>query len=178
MRKPRCFILCLAIILLLGCIAQPCYAELQDDKGRFLYMDIPYENISTEDIERIINDKFGEVIKNEYGGYIIADFGHELGLYIDRRAKSPGIERVLLHRPGEYFGTGEEFETMFNNDILMFVDIEAQLTERYGDPKLRFFNTLGADKKNALFMFEGGLWDAKQIKDVCYDRKYIKAFSQ
>ena len=180
MKKSLHSILCLMAVLLITCLPFNGYAEMQDTQGRFLYLDIPYDTITPEGVDQILLDTFGEVQYNEYGKYLITDFGYDFSFAVNFNENLIGAGRVILVRPGNEWATGDAFQELFTSDIMQFVDMESQLIERYGEPHLRFFFTNAKNyNMNGLtrFMFSSGVWDTAQMIGVCSKDKYLEAYS-
>lgn len=128
------------------------YAETQDEQGRYLYLDIPYDTITPEGVEQLLMKKYGEIQRNEYNdNYHITDFGYPFYFAVNFNENSVGANRILLGKEGDDWGTGDAFKALYEKDIMQFVDMEAQLVQRYGEPNFRFFFTVA---KNCSYLLE------------------------
>ncbi len=181
---------CVALALFLTILATSGFAqtesadetpETKDEQGRFLYLDIPYDTITPEGVEQILMEKFGKIQRNETNGHFrITDFGYPFNFTVNIKPNAIGAGRIILGREGSDWATGDTFRAMFEKDILQFVDMEAQLYKRYGDPNFRFFFTNAGNyhmKGNTRFMFPGNVWDASQMTEVCDRDRYLESYS-
>ena len=178
--------LCLWAMILFLCLSCTGHAEPADTNGLHRYQDIPFTDINAAEIAQIIPEITGdpfEISQNVWSGESrgIEDFGYTWNLYVDFYDNYTDINRVFLESAENGWGRGDAFRTLIRRDTLQFIDLEAQLIRRYGEPDLRFFYT---DARNynlkgfTEFMFPGGVWDAEQIMAVCETDRYIVAFSR
>ncbi len=180
MRKTFASLLCLTAILLIACLPIAGCAATQDEQGRCLYLDIPYNTITPDGTDQILLDTYGEIRYTEYGHYLIADFGYDFFFAVNYNESLVGAGRIILSKPDEERATGDAFITMYEKDVLQFVDMEAQLIERYGEPNFRFFFTRAGNYSMdgmTRFMFPSGVWNTVKMLDVLTKDEYLEAYS-
>ena len=177
---------CLIALVLILCLPFPGHAETQDTQEPHLYLDIPFTGITAAEVAQIIPERTGVAfaISNKvWSGKArwIEDFGYTWNLYIDFYDNYTDINRVFLSNAENGWGRGDEVKALIRRDTLQFIDLEAQLIRRYGEPDVRFFYTNAKNynmKGFTMFMFPGGVWDAEQIMTVCETDRLIVAFSR
>lgn len=180
MKKPFLSLLCLTAALLIACIPLAAHAATQDEQGRFLYLDISYDTITPDGVEQILQDTFGEIQYSQYEKYLINDFGYDFAFTVNFNENLVGAGRVILVREGDTFATGDALITLFQQDVLQFIDMDAQLVERYGEPNFRYFGTYAQNyglDNHTRFMFENGVWDAEMMEEIGTENKLLAAYS-
>lgn len=145
----------------------------------YLYHNIPFALTSSSELEQILTKEFGETNKNEYGMYIINDFGYSFDMQVDYNHQSSGISRIVLHRTGNGYGESDSFHLLVQQDIEQFIDMEKLLTQNYGRPSFRFFYTyMGTDATLLTkYMFSDDDWNSKRLMEVYESNQYIVAYS-
>ena len=160
----------LIIVLCVVCIPLYTSADTQDGKVRIQYWDIPFDTATPELVDQIVLDKMGFIEMDEYGNYLISDFGYEFRMTINFRKNNYSADRVFLATANNGWGRGDEFRAKIMRDSLQFIDMEAQLIERYGEPNRRiaYTSTETFDLPNdTRFLLADGEWDINQMTDVC-----------
>lgn len=166
-------VLCLWLVLAMGWIS-PAAAKAE---APYCYRNIPFEATSASEIEPILAKEFGQITKNEYGTYLIEDFGYTLHLDIAFRGRK-GVERVNLYRSVSGYRQTEAFRALVQQDMDQFMDMENQLIQRYGAPDFRFFYTREANTNIwTRFMFPDAFWNAERLMDVFDSNQYLMAYS-
>ena len=179
MKYKHTTLLCLFAVLLIS-LPLSGYAATQDEQGRFLYLNIPYDTITPEGVDQILLDTFGDIQYNEYGDYHITDFGYDFSFAVNFNEDLRRANRIILSIPYNDSASDDAFQALFTSDVMQFVDMDAQLVGRYGEPNFRFFFTHAKNYKmkgNTRFMFPGDVWNARQMLDVLDTDRYLEAYS-
>ncbi len=180
MNKMIATVLCLAMALILLYLPSAGCAEARDAQGRSLYLEIPYDTITPEGERQLLTDAFGDIRYNEYGKPLITDFGYTFYFTVNFRESLVGADRILLGREGDERAEGDALIALSEQDILQFVDMDAQLVQRYGEPNFRFFFTNAKNyhmKGQTRFMLAGSVWDAEQMAEICRKDGYLEAYT-
>ncbi len=169
----------LAAALILFCLPRAGYADTAQELH--LYLGIPFDAVTPAAVGQALLDSFGEVTPGEYGDYLVDDFGYAFRMTVSFHDDLKSAYRIFLGSAENGWGTDDEFPALIRRDILQFLDMEAQLTARWGGPDIRYFYTdttrYGLNGFTR-FMFPGGVWDAEQMMRVCEEDRYLVAFSQ
>lgn len=180
MKKNPIAMVCLMIALALTSFSTTGIAQEKNESEIHHYLDISFETTTPDEIPKILQEKTGSILTDEYGMYKITDFGYEFDMQVDFNENDVGVNRITLHRAGSGWRTETEFGGLVEHDILQFIDMEAQITTQYGEPDYRFFYTDGAKYNQSgfsKFMFVDGKWNAAQMMKVCENDKYLVAYS-
>lgn len=166
-------VLCLWLLLTLWWIS-PAAVKAE---APYCYRNIPFDATTANEIEPILAKEFGQVTKDEYGRYLIEDFGYTLHLDIDFRGRK-GVERVILSRSGIGYAEGGAFRLLVQQDIDQFLDMENQLIQHYGTPDFRFFYTREEGVNIwTRFMFPDAGWNQDRLMEVFDSNQYLIAYS-
>ena len=74
----------------------------------YLYQPIPFDITTPDEVEQILVEELGQAAKDEYGMYLIEDFGYSFDMYVDFRGQK-GIDSVILTRSGNGYAEGDAF---------------------------------------------------------------------
>lgn len=172
MRKRVSFIVAFALLAI--CLIAPAAVEAE---APYRYHNIPFDATTADEVEQILVEEFGRATKNDYGMYLIEDYGYNFDMDVDFRGRK-GVERFVLHRSGNGYAEGDAFRLLVQQDIEQFMDMENQLIQQYGQPDFRFFYTR---KENTniwtRFMFPDSDWNEKRLMEVYKSNQYIDAHS-
>lgn len=180
MKKHSSSVVCLVTILIVICSTCVVYVHAENGGVLYQYLDIPFDTATPELVDQIVLEKTGSLEKNEYGNYLISDFGYDFGMQVDFNEDYKSANRVFLGIIEDCWGRGDEFKALVERDIQEFIDIETQLIERYGEPDYQYFYTDGQvyDLPGLTkFMFTDGEWDTDQMMEICEKDKLLVAFS-
>jgi hypothetical protein len=175
----------LTFLLIITCFSFSAYAQTESRGAIHRYLDIPFDNITTDEMLRVVMDDKGvsmDVQNNQlsFRASGIEDYGYKWNMYVDFNEDLTSINRISLSNAENGWGKDDEFRTLIERDILQFINVETQLIEKYGEPDVRFFYTdpsrynLDGSTK---FMFSSDQWSIEEMLDVCEDDKYLVAFS-
>lgn len=177
MKKSHHTITRLLAMLLALCLLPACgLGETAREPYRF--MDISYEDMTVAEAQALLES---HAVHQEHGWvmdfygypmYVNADNGDEQGLV---------IQRIRLNDAGEAWSDEEHYRDYTARDVEIFMNLDKQLTELYGEPDRRYFGA-GNGKyqlnKGEWFMFPDGQWSEERLMAV-FDRDdhIFRAFS-
>jgi len=175
MRKLLTILLCLFLLF-------PCSISHATEREPYLYLDIPFAELSFEELADLLLTKKQVILEQPYStadASGLADFGHtfQFSAFYDSAGV---IERIVLTPEGEAFAAGEAFSQLVNQQILQFVDLDQQLTDLYGEPDIRFFWAGEGKYQMTLheaFMPANNEWSAEQLMKVFDNDRILRARS-
>lgn len=168
-------------LLLFPCLG---IAETAEPTVRYEYLGIPFDTVTPQQLEQILQEQFGEVVKDEHDNdYIVSDFGYDFYLDVDFNDNNIGAFRVTLMKTGKCYAPYDEFRDLFEKDILQFLDMEKQLSQRYGEPRWRYFTANNAKYLGhnvpMRMMFPSGQWSYEEMMSVLdNDSQTLIAYSR
>ncbi|MEG0995356.1 MAG: hypothetical protein RSH26_00180 [Clostridia bacterium] len=166
---------------LLSTLPLPTAACATQPSDVLLYCDIPFEEITPKEMQRIHQEKKTTECSDENGSDLISDFGYSWYLDVDYNEGNMGASRVNLIRAGNGYATGSAFVALYKKDLLQFLDVERQLVENFGEPNARYFQSDSYkynQKSMTKYMFPSGLWDEDMLENVVDNDKNLIAFSE
>jgi hypothetical protein len=180
MKKHPLSMFFLISLLIITCFSFSAYAQTENGGAIHQYLDIPFDNITTEGVDQIVLGKTGAIEKNEFGYYLISDYGYDFKMQVDFNEELFSINRIFLSTIENGWGKDDEFRTLIERDVLQFMDMETQLIGQYGEPDWRGFMTVAENyslKGSTIFMFSDSTWNTDQMMQVCNKDKYFIAYS-
>ncbi|MBE5779504.1 MAG: hypothetical protein E7331_09280 [Clostridiales bacterium] len=140
-------------------------ALAQNHNEPFLYLDIPFENISEDQTAELLLKQQGILLEES----MVTDYyGYPMELFVNFAPGRNAIDRILLVDAEEIFANEKDFYEYSLRDAEMFVELDRQMTQQYGEPDYRFF-VCGGDGRlppNSRFMFQDGQWSTERLMQV------------
>lgn len=172
------FIALFAALLLLT-TALSC-AETTNDLH--LYLDIPFSTFPVEELAQLLfEQKQAVLIQNSSTAEAkgLQDFGSTFHFTAYYRSDDR-VNRITLRPEDADFADEDQFNTLVEQDIQQFVELDQQLTALYGEPDIRFF-WAGKDRypmtMSEAFMPANNKWSFEELMHVFENDRVFRARS-
>ena len=158
-----------------------------DEMKMHYFLDIPFEGTTVENINDLLLEKEcpGFVKNPKVWSGTVESFqflGYDCYVQFDFHGRED-MSRVSISPNAEVWGKGEEYRTLVQGYVQNFIDLDAKLTEMFGEPDARYFRS-GNGKyefpnSSSVFGPKDGVWEEAEMMNVFdSDDWCFRAYSQ
>lgn len=171
------------LLVLMMLLTKSAFADSENALHR--YLNIPYETATPEMISSILLTEKNTTFELSPTGVLsgsangLNEFGYSFDFRLDFDKNFFGCYRIRLTSDQPSQISKEECANRIPADLLQFIDMEAQLSNLYGVPDIRYFmsSRMNENEKYIRYMFADEKWTLANMQHVCKTDLRLKAYS-